>query len=93
MATGRSVLHSDHLKQDPGNGARRDETRVRRGGGRVAQTLLVSRECCHVERGMPLSNGLALRKWVRICLLLSLNRVARGPKKVQAKPEPEGRQM
>src|SRR3982074_13396 len=59
----------------------------------LAQTVLVSCECCHVARGMPLSNGLGLRKWVMICLSCSLNKVACGPKNVQAKPEPEGRQM
>ena len=40
-------------------------------------------------RGVLLSKGLALRKWVMICFSSSLNRVACGPKKVQ----PDGRQM
>src|SRR5882724_1391570 len=59
----------------------------------TAQTVLVSRECCHVARGMPLSNGLGLRKWVMTCLSWPLNKVACGPKNVQTKPELEGRQM
>src|SRR5438874_11157789 len=59
----------------------------------IAQTVLVSLECCQVGRGISLSNGLALRKWVMICRLSSLNKVACGPKKVQTKPELEGRQM
>ena len=43
------------------------------------QTVLVSRECCHVARTMPaaatvgsalLSNGLGLKKWVVIFLVI-----------------------
>jgi len=59
----------------------------------MAQTALVSFECCQVARGVPLSDGLGLRKWAMICLVLSLNKVACGPNNVQAKLEPEGRQM
>ena len=59
----------------------------------MAQTALVSRECCHVARGVSFSSGLGLRKWVMICFSSSLNKVACGPKSVQAKLEPEGRQM
>jgi len=33
------------------------------------QTLLVSRESCHVTRGVPFSIGLGLRKWVIILTL------------------------
>src|SRR3981189_3258443 len=56
----------------------------------MPQTLLVSSESCQVTRGgVPVSNGLGLRKWVMICLSCSLNKVACGPKNVQ----PEGRQM
>ncbi len=58
-----------------------------------AQTVLVSRECCQAARAMSLSSGLGLRKWVMICLSLSLNKVACGPKNVQATLESEGRQM
>src|SRR5215467_1221059 len=53
----------------------------------LAQTALVSFECCQVARGMPSSSGLGLRKCVMICLVLSLNNVACGPNNVQAKPE------
>src|SRR4029453_9442121 len=59
----------------------------------MAQTGLVSFECRQVARGMSLSDGLGLRKWVMICLVLSLNKVACGPNNIQAKLEPEGRQM
>jgi hypothetical protein len=34
----------------------------------MAQTVLVSRECCQVARAMPFSSGLGLRKRVMICL-------------------------
>ena len=48
-------LVSNHLQQEPGNRARRDEGGV---GGVVgvatAQTVLVSRECCHVARGQAI---------------------------------------
>src|SRR5262245_17331428 len=58
----------------------------------TAQTALVSRECCHVARGVPLSNGslglgLGLRKWVMTWSSSSSNKVACGPKNAQAKPE------
>ena len=56
----------------------------------TAQTALVSRECCHVARGMLPSSGLGLRKWVMTCLSWSLNKVACGPKSIQAKPEASG---
>jgi hypothetical protein len=56
----------------------------------LAQTVLVSRECYHVARGVLLSDGLGLRKWVMACLSWSLNKVACGPKNVQAKPEASG---
>ena len=54
----------------------------------LPQTVLVSRECCHVARIGPsplrwlvlVSNGLGLKKWVMICLSSSLNRVASGVK-------------
>src|SRR4029434_356442 len=59
----------------------------------MAQTALVSFECCQVARGMSLSAGLGLRKCVMICLVLSLNNVACGPNNVQAKLEPEGKQI
>ena len=59
----------------------------------TAQTVLVSWECCHVARGVPLSIGLGLRKWVMTWWSSWLNKVACGPKNVQAKPEPEGKQM
>jgi hypothetical protein len=42
----------------------------------AAQRVLVSFECCQVARGVPLSSGLGLRKWVMICPPLSLNKVA-----------------
>src|SRR5262245_31679884 len=59
----------------------------------AAQMALVSRECCHVARGVPFSSGLGLRKWVMTCLSSSLNKVACGPKSVHVKVEPEGRQI
>src|SRR5262249_61778215 len=65
----------------------------------LAQTLLVSKELCHVARGMPLSNGFGLRKWVATCCRISAweklrvrNNVACGPKNVHEKLLPEGRQ-
>src|SRR5919197_3062701 len=58
-----------------------------------AQTVLVSNESCQVARAVPLSSGLGLRKWVMICWSSTLNKVACGPKNVQAKLESEGRQM
>jgi hypothetical protein len=39
------------------------------------QTMLVSRESCHVARIVPFSAGLGLKKWVVTCLSLSANRV------------------
>src|SRR5258708_5753797 len=65
-------------------------------GNTCPQTLLVSRECCHVTRIVPFSIGLGLLKWVMTCLSLSLNRGACGVKSIKAKPETEvtqGRQM
>src|SRR5438093_2212543 len=61
-------------------------------GGEVllAQTVLVSRESCHVGRSLPASSGLGLLKWVMICFsspTSTSNRVACGPKNAQAKPE------
>jgi len=56
----------------------------------MAQTVLVSRECCHVARVVPFSNGLGLKKWVMICFSSSLNNVASGVKSIQAKPEASG---
>src|SRR5262245_18270016 len=56
----------------------------------TAQTVLVSCECCQVTRGVPLSSGLGLRKWVMTCPSSSSNKVACGPKNVQAKPEASG---
>ena len=62
----------------------------------MAQTVLVSCESCHVGRIIPSawtpalvlsSKGLGLKKWVMICLLLSLNKVACGVKSIHAKPE------
>src|SRR5882762_1050758 len=53
------------------------------------QTVLVSRECCHVTRIGPtattagfvlFSNGSGLKKWVVSCFSSSLNRVASGVK-------------
>src|SRR5882724_1494961 len=65
-----------------------------------AQTALVSSEFCHVARGVPLSDGLGLRKCVMICWGISApftlkvrNKVACGEKNVQEKPEADGRQM
>ena len=49
--------------------------------------MLVSRESCHVARIVPFSAGLGLKKWVVTCLSLSVNRVASGVKRIQAKPE------
>src|SRR5437763_12238674 len=57
----------------------------------LAQTVLVSRECCHVARIVPtattagfvlFSNGLGLKKWVVSCFSSSLNKVASGVKSV-----------
>src|SRR5207302_11436636 len=65
------------------------------------QTVLVSRECCHVARIVPaattagfvlFSNGLGLKKWVVTCFPSSLNKVACGVKSTKAKPVPDGRQ-
>jgi hypothetical protein len=53
----------------------------------MAHTVLVSRECCQVARGVPDSSGLGLRKWVMRCLSWSLNKVACGPKSIQANSE------
>ena len=51
------------------------------------QTMLESRECCHVARILPpwisLFSGLGLKKWVMTCLSLSLNRVASGVKRTR----------
>lgn len=54
----------------------------------TAQTVLLSLESCHVARGVPPSAGLGLRKCVRICLSLFLNKVACGPKNSQVKLVP-----
>src|SRR6266404_8643456 len=65
------------------------------------QTVLESRECCHVARIGPtattaglvlFSNGLGLKKWVVSCLPSSLNKVASGVKSMKATPVPDGRQ-
>src|SRR4029453_7714885 len=60
------------------------------GIARPPQTVLVSRECCHVARIVPFSDGLGLKKWVVTAFSWSLNRVACGVKSIQAKPEASG---
>src|SRR5580765_2753479 len=57
---------------------------------RPPQTMLVSRECCHVARIVPFSDGLGLKKWVVTGLSWSLNKVASGVKSIHAKPEASG---
>src|SRR5215470_5026828 len=61
-------------------------------GGEVLlpQTLLLSRESCHVGRSVPASSGLGLLKWVMIWRSSpswTSNRVACGPTNAQAKPD------
>src|SRR5512141_2758584 len=65
------------------------------GWNSFAQTVLVSRECCHVTRIAPSSDGFepgsgflfGLKKWVVSCASSSLNSVASGVNSVNAKPE------
>src|SRR5262245_52827390 len=67
----------------------------------LAQTLLVSRECCHVARIAPGATtpgpasgscGFGLKKWVVRAPPSSSNSVACGVTSTYATPEPEGRQ-
>ena len=56
----------------------------------LPQNVLVSPECCHVARTRSSSKGLGLKKWVMTYLSLSVNKVACGVKRIQAKPEVSG---
>src|SRR5512134_3513330 len=56
-----------------------------------AQTVLESRECCHVGLSSWLY-GVGLRKWVNTCSLSWLNSVACGPKVAQLNEEPTATQ-
>ena len=68
VATGRTFPNSSFLQQKPGNRTRFDEVSIDGLLTSSAQTVLVSRECCHVARTVPFSYGLGLKKWVVICL-------------------------
>src|SRR4030095_2510019 len=59
---------------------------------RPPQTVLVSRECCHVARIVPFSNGLGLKKWVVTGFSWSFNKVACGVKRIRAEAEASGNQ-
>ena len=63
----------------------------------MAQTVLVSCECCHVARTchhLTRSSAVGAEEvGDELLIVVGSNKVACGPKSVQAKPEPEGRQM
>src|SRR4029078_3381014 len=59
----------------------------------LAQTMLESRECCHVARTVLFSSGLGLKKCVMTCLARCSNRGASGVKRTYLNPAPEGKQM
>jgi len=99
--TGDRRLSAVTRSQAMAFGATKRESEEELPGFTWPQTVLVSRECCHVTRTGPtattagfvlFSNGLGLKKWVMSCFSSSLNSVACGVKSVKATPVPEGRQ-
>ena len=92
VATGGSVLGSNHLEQEPGNRTLLDEV-----GGPVEDGRPPWPRWCSCPGVLPRGANraldlrrdrlrLGLKKWVMICLSSSLNRVASGVKSAKATP-------